>query len=43
VYEYAGERHHVHTDRDPGSSLPINDGKVVLDSVQDQTDPVKHR
>jgi uncharacterized protein YcfJ len=43
VYEYAGQRHHVHTDRDPGSSLPVRDGEVVLDSVQDGTDPVKHR
>jgi len=41
VYEYAGKRHHVHTDRDPGSSLPVSDGKVVLDSLKDETGPQK--
>ncbi|MFI4889913.1 MAG: glycine zipper 2TM domain-containing protein [Steroidobacterales bacterium] len=28
VYEYQGRQHHVHTDRDPGQSLPVKDGKV---------------
>lgn len=30
VYEYAGERHHAHMDHDPGSTLPVVDGKVVI-------------
>ncbi len=33
VYEYKGERHHVHTKEDPGSSLPLKDGQVVLASL----------
>src|SRR5258706_2794679 len=30
LYEYKGEQHHVHMDQDPGSKLPVKDGKVVL-------------
>jgi uncharacterized protein YcfJ len=30
VYEYEGHRHHVHMEHDPGRSLPVKDGKVVL-------------
>jgi len=33
VYEYQGHQHHVHMDRDPGRSLPVKDGKVVLASL----------
>jgi uncharacterized protein YcfJ len=33
VYEYQGHQHHVHMDRDPGRSLPVKDGKVVLAST----------
>lgn len=29
VYDYGGQRHHVHVDHDPGSTLPVVDGKVV--------------
>ena len=32
VYEYQGHEHHVHMNRDPGSSLPVKDGKVVVTS-----------
>lgn len=39
VYEYAGQRHHVHMSRDPGRSLPVKDGKVVLDPGQDPQAP----
>jgi len=34
VYELNGSRHHLHTDTDPGSSLPVKDGKVVLASLK---------
>ncbi len=34
VYELNGSKHHLHTDTDPGSSLPVKDGKVVLASVK---------
>lgn len=37
VYEYAGQRHHAHMSRDPGHSLPVRDGGVVLDSQPDET------
>ncbi len=32
VYELNGIKHHLHTDADPGGSLPVKDGKVVLAS-----------
>jgi uncharacterized protein YcfJ len=32
VYEYKGREHHLHTDKDPGSSVPVKDGKVVVAS-----------
>jgi uncharacterized protein YcfJ len=41
LYEYAGQQHHAHTDRDPGPTLPVRDGKVVLDSLQDETEHLK--
>ena len=34
VYEYKGEKHHLHTDKDPGSSLPVKDGKIVVASLR---------
>jgi uncharacterized protein YcfJ len=34
VYEYKGEEHHVRTATDPGSSLPVKDGKVVVASLK---------
>jgi uncharacterized protein YcfJ len=33
VYEYKGQQHHVHMGKDPGSSLPVKDGKVVVASA----------
>ncbi len=33
VYEYQGQRHHVRMDRDPGDSLPVKDGKVLVASL----------
>jgi hypothetical protein len=29
-----GSKHHLHTNTDPGSSLPVKDGKVVLASLK---------
>jgi uncharacterized protein YcfJ len=43
VYEYKGERHHVHTKEDPGSSVPVKDGKVVLASLQKPPGPISGR
>jgi uncharacterized protein YcfJ len=34
VYEYKGQEHHVHTDMDPGGSLPVKDGQVVVTSLK---------
>jgi len=34
VYEYKGREHHVHMNKEPGGSLPVKDGKVVLASLQ---------
>ncbi len=34
VYEYKGQEHHVHTDVDPGASLPVKDGQVVVASLK---------
>jgi uncharacterized protein YcfJ len=31
VYEWEGKRHRVHMAHDPGKSLPLKDGQVVLD------------
>jgi uncharacterized protein YcfJ len=39
VYEYKGEKHHLHTDKDPGSSLPVKDGKIVLASLKSTRNP----
>ncbi len=33
VYQYQGHEHHLHTDKDPGGSLPVKDGKVVVASL----------
>ena len=33
VYEYKGQQHHLHTDKDPGSFLPVKDGKIVTASL----------
>ena len=32
VYELNGGKHHLHTNADPGSSIPVKDGKLVLAS-----------
>jgi uncharacterized protein YcfJ len=32
VYELHGSKHHLHTKTDPGSSIPVKDGKLVLAS-----------
>jgi uncharacterized protein YcfJ len=39
LYEYKGHEHHLHTDRDPGGSLPVKDGKVVLASLKNSPSP----
>lgn len=33
VYEYQGLQHHVRMNRDPGDSLPVKDGKVLVASL----------
>lgn len=43
VYEYKGERHHVHMKADPGGSLPVKDGQVVLASLKNSTGPINDR
>jgi uncharacterized protein YcfJ len=32
VYVFDGKRHHAHMDHDPGKTLPVQDGQVVLAS-----------
>jgi len=39
AYEYKGHEHHVHTDADPGSSLPVKDGNVVVASLKNTPNP----
>ena len=34
VYEYQGHEHHVHMKKEPGGTLPVKDGKVVLASLE---------
>ena len=34
VYEYQGHQHHVHMKQEPGGTLPVKDGKVVLASLE---------
>lgn len=34
AYEYNGRQHHLHMDHDPGDSLPVKDGKVVVTSLK---------
>lgn len=34
VYELNGSKHHLHTNADPGTSIPVKDGKLVLASQQ---------
>ena len=34
VYELNGSKHHLHTNADPGASIPVKDGKLVLASQQ---------
>lgn len=34
VYELNGSKHHLHTNADPGASIPVKDGKLVLTSQQ---------
>lgn len=34
VYEYKGHQHQVHMNKEPGGTLPVKDGKVVLASLQ---------
>ena len=38
VYEYKGQQHRIHTDRDPGRSLPVKDGKVDVASLNGAPD-----
>jgi uncharacterized protein YcfJ len=33
IYEYKGQQHHLHTDQDPGDTLPVKDGQVVVASL----------
>ena len=33
VYEFKGAKHHLHTEHDPGDTLPVRDGKVVVASL----------
>ena len=33
VYDYRGERHRAHLDHDPGTTLPVVDGKVQLSAT----------
>ncbi len=39
VYQYQGHEHHLHTDKDPGGSLPVKDGKVVVASLNNTPGP----
>jgi len=41
VYELNGSKHHLHMNSEPGDSLPVKDGKVVLDSPKYASDPGK--
>ncbi len=34
VYVYKGHQHHLHMNKDPGDSLPVQDGKVVVASLK---------
>jgi uncharacterized protein YcfJ len=37
VYEYRGRDHFLHMDREPGDSLPVKDGKIVLAALAGST------
>jgi uncharacterized protein YcfJ len=39
VYDYRGERHHVHLDHDPGATLPVVDGKVAVSAATSNAPP----
>jgi uncharacterized protein YcfJ len=39
VYEYKGHEHHLHADKDPGSSIPVKDGKVVVVLLKNAPSP----
>jgi uncharacterized protein YcfJ len=39
VYEYNGREHHVHMNKEPGGTLPVKDGKVVLASLRNTPGP----
>jgi len=41
VYEYKGQKHHLHTDEKPADSLPVKDGKVVVASSSGPSSPPK--
>ena len=43
LYEYKGHRHHLHMNKDPGDSLPVEDGKVVVGSLQTSPRPTDDR
>jgi uncharacterized protein YcfJ len=32
VYVLDGKQHHIHLDHDPGKSIPVKDGHIVIDS-----------
>ena len=34
VYELNGKRHQIHMDHDPGQTIPVRDGQVIIDSRQ---------
>jgi uncharacterized protein YcfJ len=42
VYELDGSKHHLHTNSDPGSTLPVKDGKVSLASLKNTAGPAKN-
>ena len=42
VYELDGSKHHLHTNTDPGSTLPVKDGKVSLASLKNTAGPAKN-
>jgi uncharacterized protein YcfJ len=31
TYELNGKRHHVHMEHDPGKTIPVKDGQIVID------------
>jgi uncharacterized protein YcfJ len=39
VYVLDGKRHHVRMDHDPGKAIPVQDGRVVVDSDAEDSQP----